>query len=277
MKITIIGCGWLGLPLGEYLAFKGYEIKGSTTRISKIIELKNAGIEPFLLKLSPEIECENFVELIDSEVIIINIPPRVAKNRTDFHLQQIKNLIIGIKNKISVNSVPPCDQFPQIIFISSTSVYPDDSQMVTEDSMIDENHVLIKVEDLLKKVFDKLTILRAGGLMGYDRFPAKYYSGKPIENWSTGVNYIHRDDAILLIFNIIENNTWNQTFNAVAPEHPSRKEILIKNCQDLELDLPLFLTPNTPLPFKIISPQKLLKTTDFRFKYNNPLDFYYEK
>ncbi|MES2794829.1 MAG: SDR family NAD(P)-dependent oxidoreductase [Bacteroidota bacterium] len=277
MRVSIIGCGWLGLPLGEYLAFKGYKIRGSITRVSKIIELEKAGIEPFLLSLSPEIDCENFDELVDSEVIIINIPPRVAKNGAEFHYKQMENLIAGIKAKFSVNSVPQGDILPKIIFISSTSVYPDNCQTVTEESSVDENHILIKVENLLKNTFEKITILRAGGLMGYDRFPAKYYAGKPLENWASGVNYIHRDDAILLIYNIIENNIWNETFNVCSPIHPSRKEIIEKNCMDLNLDLPIFIEPELPIPYKIISPEKLISETNYQFKYPNPLDFFYQK
>jgi nucleoside-diphosphate-sugar epimerase len=278
MKITIIACGWLGLPLGEYLTFRGHDVKGSVTKIFKIINLENAGIEPFLLKLSPEIECENFAELIDSEVIIINIPPRVAKYGSDFHLQQIQNLIEGVKNKASVNSVPPCDTlFPKIIFISSTSVYPDNNQIASEITVIDDNSVLIKVENLLKQSFDKVTILRFGGLMGYDRFPGKYYAGKPFDNWESGVNYLHQDDAILAINHIINQNIWNETFNVCSPIHPKRQEIIEKNCVDLGLELPIFSEKPSKEPFKIISPEKLISETSFQFKYSNPLDYFYQK
>ena len=78
MKISILACGWLGLPLGEYLAFLGYHVKGSTTKISKLLRIENAGIEPYLLHLKPEIDCENFDELIDSDVIIINITFKIS-------------------------------------------------------------------------------------------------------------------------------------------------------------------------------------------------------
>lgn len=277
MKITIIGCGWLGLPLGEYLSFLSHEVKGSTTKISKLVSLENAGIEPFLLKLSPEIDCENFDELIDSELIIINIPPRVAKNGPDFHLKQIENLISGIKSKFSVKSVPPGETQPKIIFISSTSVYPDNNQLASEITVIDNNSVLIKAENLLKKSIEKVTVLRFGGLMGYDRYPAKYYAGKPFNNWQSGVNYLHQEDAILTISHIINQNIWNETFNVCSPIHPSRKEIIEKNCVDLGLELPIFIEPESPIPFKIISPEKLISETTFQFKYPNPLDFFYQK
>lgn len=303
MQISIIACGWLGLPLGEYLAFKGHKVKGSTTKFSKILKLENAGIEPFVLNLDPEINCENFNELVDSELIIINIPPRIAKKGADFHIDQIKNLIKGIKENTSVNSVPPCDpneklsvnsvplcnpneklsvhsmspcgNSPKIIFISSTSVYPEANQIATENSVVDENSVLIKAENLLKDSFEKVTILRCGGLMGYDRQPGKYYAGKPFDNWASGVNYIHQDDALLIINQIIDHDIWNETFNICSPVHTSRKEIIAKNCEDLGLELPFFTEPQKPIPFKIISPEKLINTLNYQFKYPNPLDYFY--
>ena len=50
-KISILGCGWLGLPLAKSLLSKGHEIKGSTTSESKLEMLKNAGILPFQIQL----------------------------------------------------------------------------------------------------------------------------------------------------------------------------------------------------------------------------------
>lgn len=271
MKISIIACGWLGLPLGEFLVRIGNLVRGSTTSEEKIGRLEKAGIVPFLLKLNPEIECENFSELINSEAIIINIPPRVTKNGADFHLSQIKNLIAAIQiNFLGKN-------LPKIIYISSTSVYPDNNQIATEITVIYDNSVLIKVENLLKQSFEKVTILRFGGLMGYDRFPAKYYVGKLFDNWASGVNYLHQDDAIQVISHILEQNIWNETFNVCSPNHPPRKEIIEKNCDDLRLELPIFTEKPTDNPSKIIDPSKFIIQTKYQFKFPNPLDFYYHK
>mgnify|MGYP003615968040 CR=1 FL=1 len=40
MKISILGCGWLGFPLAQKLIETGYEVKGSTTSESKLEALK---------------------------------------------------------------------------------------------------------------------------------------------------------------------------------------------------------------------------------------------
>jgi UDP-glucose 6-dehydrogenase len=50
MKISIVGCGWLGLPLGAKLVKNGHRVFGSTTSEEKIEEIKAAGIAPYLLK-----------------------------------------------------------------------------------------------------------------------------------------------------------------------------------------------------------------------------------
>ena len=34
--ITILGCGWLGLPLAQTLVKEGYSVKGSTTTEDKL-------------------------------------------------------------------------------------------------------------------------------------------------------------------------------------------------------------------------------------------------
>lgn len=52
MKISILGCGWLGLPLAKQLIKKGFSVKGSTTSEEKISILKTEGIISFLISLS---------------------------------------------------------------------------------------------------------------------------------------------------------------------------------------------------------------------------------
>ena len=75
-KISILGCGWLGLPLAKSLLLKGYEVKGSTTSESKLEVLKNAGISPFQIQLEEHQiigKIEDFLK--ETDVLIIDIPP----------------------------------------------------------------------------------------------------------------------------------------------------------------------------------------------------------
>jgi nucleoside-diphosphate-sugar epimerase len=285
MKISILGCGWLGFPLAKYLTEKGHSVKGSTTSESKIPLLSEYGIDPFLLKFSPEIESENLdnflnsdilsplsvspqttiCNFLNSDILIICIPPRAGKYGEDFHVQQIESLIQHL----------PSSPIQSIIYTSSTSVYPDLNREMNEDDEVIENHALIKVENLLKKLPQNVTILRCGGLMGEERIPAKYFAGKTINTGEIPVNYVHQQDVIQIIMMILEKDFWNETFNVVSPIHPIRKEIYLKNCEDLGFEKPIFEEPIEVIPYKIISPQKLILRTDYDFLFSNPLDFRY--
>ena len=265
MKISILGCGWLGLPLGKYLIEKGHIIKGSTTSESKIALLSSVGIEPFLLNFSHQIEGDNLDNFLNSEVLIICIPPRAGKFGEDFHVQQIESLLEYL----------PSSTIKSIIYTSSTSVYPDLNREVTEDDEVIESHALIRVENLLKTLPHNVTILRCGGLMGGERIPAKYFAGKTINTGKIPVNYVHQEDVIQIITMILEHGYWNETFNVVSPKHPIREEIYLKNCEEFGFKKPIFEEPFEEIPFKMISPEKLIYQTGYKFIYDNPLMFKY--
>ena len=55
LKIAIIGCGWLGLPLAKKLIKEIFIVKGSTTSKEKISVLKTEKIEPFLIDLNKKL------------------------------------------------------------------------------------------------------------------------------------------------------------------------------------------------------------------------------
>ena len=49
--ISLLGCGWLGLPLAKALLTNDFYVKGSTTSEEKLSTLKSFGIDPFLIAL----------------------------------------------------------------------------------------------------------------------------------------------------------------------------------------------------------------------------------
>ena len=97
-SISIIGCGWLGLPLGAFLVKKGYLVKGSTTKKEKIGLLQEQDIQPYLIEANPRLngmEIENFFY---SDIIIINLPPgRKRPDVATFHPQQISAILAAIQ------------------------------------------------------------------------------------------------------------------------------------------------------------------------------------
>ena len=52
MQVSILGCGWLGLPLAKSLIEKGFSVNGSTTSVEKIPILESLGIQTSIVTLS---------------------------------------------------------------------------------------------------------------------------------------------------------------------------------------------------------------------------------
>ena len=271
MKISILGCGWLGFPLAQSLEKQGCKVKGSTTRSEKLSELRQVGIEPLWLQLTPEPKGIGWDYLLDCDVLIVNIPPRLERAGIEFHPAQIRNLV----NLIKDSSVQ------QVIYVSSTSVYPDLNREVIEEDVTAPSQsaspALVEVEQLIQDLSQSTLILRCGGLMGYDRIPAKYVVGK--KDMTTGeipVNYIHRDDVIGVIEAFLQNPAlWNSVYNAVAPLHPTRREVYSASGILFGYESPTFKESGAN-SFKIISSQKLQSVLPYRFIYPNPLGFFYQ-
>jgi nucleoside-diphosphate-sugar epimerase len=261
-QISILGCGWLGMPLAKHLLQKGYSIKGSTTTETKLELLQNEGITPFLISLKandiPRIH-DAFLE--NSEILIINIPPGLKGSSGENFVAKMESFIPYIE-KSSVKKV---------IFVSSTSVYADKNEIVSEETVpnpeTESGKQLFIVENLLLKNTNfQTTILRFGGLIGKDRHPITFLAGRNnLENPDAPINLIHQQDCIEIILKIIENEIWNTIFNAVAPFHPSRKKYYTKKAEELNLVPPQF-NENQPSVGKTISSNKLIAVLNYEFK-----------
>ena len=273
-QINILGCGWLGLPLAKSLIEKGFSINGSTTSLEKITVLGKAGINPFLVSLSAvEVleETKNCIEnfLQNSEILIINIPPKLRGNSSENFVAKIQNIIPFIE-KTSVKKV---------LFVSSTSVYADGTSTalsVKEETNpnpdSESGKQLLEVEQLLQSNSNfQTTVVRFGGLIGEDRHPIKFLSGrKNIENPEAPINLIHLQDCIGIIEAIIEKGlrqvqNWNEVFNAVAPFHPTRKEYYTQKAIELNLPLPEFDESKTSVGKTILS-NKVESVLNYRYK-----------
>ncbi|SHG74876.1 Rossmann-fold NAD(P)-binding domain-containing protein [Winogradskyella jejuensis] len=263
-KISILGCGWLGLTLGEKLQASGYLIKGSTTSESKLIDLNEKGILPFIVCLN-ETNIEGNIEefLLNSEVLIINIPPGLRKNPNKNHVAEIAQLMPYIE-KSTVKYV---------LYVSSTSVYADAfpfptiTEQIPPNGTLESAKQLVEIEKSLKENTNfKTTILRFSGLFDAHRHPGKILSGRVnIQNPEAPVNLIHKDDCIGIIQSIIEKQLWDATLNASYPNHPTKKEYYTMYCKKHHLALPKFKN-ESPSKGKIIDGSKLAQLLNYEYK-----------
>ncbi len=263
MKISVIGCGWLGLPLAETLTKQGHQVLGSTTSVEKLSILESKQIIPVLLKLDPMPVGKGFNQLFQSEVAIINIPPRRKYNSPEFYEEQIKYL----KYQLQQSSVK------KVIFISSTSYYPNTNSIVDTDILFDfekgSSKAVVKGEQQISQIEQDLIILRCGGLMGKDRIPGKWFAGKSTKGGDNAVNYIHIEDVISVISKLIE--VWPQSnpqkvYNLVSPEHPKKKEVHSKMADKYNFAPPIWVEPS-------ITSSKIVESDFKDFGLKSPLNF----
>jgi nucleoside-diphosphate-sugar epimerase len=274
IKISILGCGWLGLPLAKSLLAKDYVVKGSTTSESKLEVLKNAGISPFQIQLEEhEIigTIENFLD--ETDVLLIDIPPGLRKvtstsNEMTF-VNKVKTLIPFIEKS----------RIQKVVFVSSTSVYGDSNNFSTSLEVTEETKPnpdtesgkqLAITETLLQSnPYFKTTVIRFGGLLGDDRHPIKFLAGRTnVENPEAPVNMIEREDCIGIIEEIlkqVQHDKWGETFNAVAPQHPTRKAYYYKKAELFNLPLPTF-AEDSESKGKIISSEKVETILGYSFQ-----------
>nr|WP_320119618.1 NAD(P)H-binding protein [uncultured Marinifilum sp.] len=264
--ISILGCGWLGLALAEFLIKNHYFVNASVRKTEKFTSLKNLGINPYLIQLSPHININYDKSFFDSKTLIVNFPAKGRNDIIDYHSKQVLSLIKEIKQSPIEN----------VIFISSTSVYANCNSLVKEsENKIPESETgkaLRIAEDLfLNEKSFKSTIIRFGGLFGYDRKAGRFFAGKKqIKGGETPVNLIHRDDCVGIINHIIKNNCWNDIYNACCPQHPKKRDFYLQAAKLEGFDLPEFI--NSLEQFKIISSEKLIHETGYKFNFSNPIE-----
>ncbi|WP_310442151.1 hypothetical protein [Sulfurimonas sp.] len=185
-----------------------------------------------------------------SDIVIIAI------NTKDNYLETLK--------KIATLTKPASN----IILMSSISIYREFDEEVDESFEITKPSLIKEAEELVLSLRDNVIILRLGGLMGDDRVAGKW---KSATDFSDGyVNYIHKDDVINIVKNIIENIVHIGIYNAVAPQHPTREEVHIKNSQKFGYDIGNF----NGFSNRIVSSDKLIEELDYTFLHPNPLEFW---
>lgn len=264
--VSILGCGWLGVPLGKYLRSRGFQVKGSVTSTVNFDLLRSAGISPYRVVLTDSgVEIDD-VAFFETDVLIVSVPPRRIEGIERVFPAQITQLVpLLLSHGIR-----------KVIFISSTSVYPENRQKAREDDVLSpgkpSGKALVMAENLLKNLVDfQTTIIRFGGLIGADRNPARFLlkSGQPVA--IVPVNLIHQDDCIGIISAILEKDLWGETLNACCPEHPMKKDFYGRAAQISGMPMPLF--SDRAEAYKIVDSSKLKRLLKYEFKYPSPMDY----
>lgn len=267
-SVSIVGCGWYGWPLAQRLQNLGWQVKGSKSTQAGVDALRASGVEGYLLRLDPGPVSEVDEALFTADTLIVNIPPSRRPDVERYHCEQMRALAQLIEHS----------QITRVLFISSTSIYPDINRIVTERDQLPpekaSGRALLRVEYMWRTRSQvDTTVLRFGGLVGGERNPGRFLAGKhDVKNGDAPVNLIHLDDCITITQEIIRQGVWGEILNACCPQHPTRRSFYRAAAEKAGLDVPSF-ADESATTFKQVDSSLLMRRLGYEFRYPDPLQF----
>jgi len=276
MRVLIIGCGYVGIPLGAELVRLGHEVFGVRRSADADEELNAAGITPLVADISRREELEKLPRDFDWVVNTVSSTKGGASEYEEVYLNGTRNLI----EWLAAN--PP----KKFVYTSSTSVYGQtDGSTVKESSPTDPQSdtakILVQTEKLLldaarQKQFPAV-ILRVAGICGpgrghlflqYIRDEAKM-SGQG----ERLINMIHRDDLVGVVITALKSGRAGEIYNVVDDEPVTQLHFFRWLSESLGKYMPPFATDaedaqrKRGLTQKKVSNRKLTMEMGYQFKY----------
>jgi nucleoside-diphosphate-sugar epimerase len=221
MRVLIVGCGYVGLPLGVELVKQGHEVFGVRRTNAAEAELKAAGVQPLVADITKPDDLAKLPAPFDWVVNCAASSKGGAEEYRQVYLNGTRNLI----DWLSAN--PP----KKFVYTSSTSVYGQtDGSPVKETSPTqpasETSKVLVATEKLLldaaaQRKFPAV-ILRVAGIYGPERghlFQQYLKNEAKIEaKGERFINMIHRDDLVGITIAALKNGRPGEVYNAVDDE-----------------------------------------------------------
>jgi nucleoside-diphosphate-sugar epimerase len=221
MRVLIVGCGYVGLPLGSELVRQGHEVFGLRRSDAGTRGLKDAGIQTLLADITRPDDLAKLPGPFDWVVNTVSSGKGGVEEYREVYLNGTRHLIDWL--------APMSPK--KFVYTSSTSVYGQtDGALVKEDSPTQPrsptSQLLVETERLLLEAAQArkfpAVILRVAGIYGperghlflqYLRNEARL-SGKG----ERLINMIHRDDLVRVIVAALKNGRPGEVYNAVDDE-----------------------------------------------------------
>ncbi|MDC0609459.1 NAD-dependent epimerase/dehydratase family protein [Vibrio sp.] len=265
--ITVIGAGWLGSPLAAFLS-KNHTVFASKTTPEGVNKLNEShpSVNGFLFKFgSDATHLQHVLNEQDSDCVIGCFPPGFRKGKGADYAKHWKNLVESCANT----------NVKKIIMISSTAVYPDSAEIMTEDmadirialndeTFSDKARILLEAEESVIRSGIDYCVLRMSGLIGPDRHPARFISKLRKVSTLAPANMVHQIDAIQsIVFSVA--HVHNEVLNVTTPYTVSKAEFYRYAALSIE-DHPV-LPDIVDVPDKCIISDRLVDI-GFNFRFN---------
>jgi nucleoside-diphosphate-sugar epimerase len=276
MRVLIVGCGYVGLPLGAELARQGHEVSGVTRSEQNHAALQSRSIQPLCADITRRTDLHKLPLPFDWVVNTTSSSKGGLEEYKQVYLEGNRHLFDWLA------AAPP----KKFVYTSSTSVYGQtDGSQVKESSPTEPagetGRVLVEAEKLLldavrEKKFPAV-ILRVAGIYGPDRgrlFQQYLKDEAVIPGRGEGLlNMIHRDDVVQCVIAALKNGRPGEIYNASDDEPVPQIHFFRWLSETLGKNMPPFgdAAPapgrKRPVTHKKVLNRKLKAELGYQFKY----------
>ncbi len=221
MRALIIGCGYVGLPLGAELARQGHEVVGVGRSAEGRADLKAAGIRAVNADITQPDSLRRIEGAFDWVVNCVSSSHGGLEDYRRVYLEGTRHLL----NWLAAS--PP----KKFIYTSSTGVYGQDNGAVVKEEHPTEPatetaRVLVATEQLLLSAAPErgfpAVIVRVAGIYGPERLHLLHQfiaNQARIEGkGERHLNMIHRDDVVGAIVAALKSGRPGEVYNLVDDE-----------------------------------------------------------
>lgn len=276
MRVLILGCGYIGLALGERLVREGHEVAGLRRSASCERELQTAGIRPVYCDITQPDQLATLDRGYDWVVNCVSSSGGAVGDYRAVYLHGMQNLVSWLAD------APP----RRFIYTSSTSVYGQtDGSVVDETSptepAAETGRVLVETEKALLEAAQRRGfssgVVRLAGIYGPGRgYWFKQFLRGEAKLEGKGerfVNMVHRDDVVGAVIAALGNGKPGEIYNVADDEPVSQLTLFQWLSKRLGRALPPF-TPGTEeatrkrgVTDKRISNRKLREELGYRLQF----------
>lgn len=241
MRVLIVGCGYVGLPLGAELVRQGHAVSGLRRSAAAEAELKRAGITPLLADITQPASLKPLPREFDW---VVNCTASGGGDAADYE----KIYLEGNRHLLAWLAGAPVKKFA---YTSSTSVFAqNDGSLVTEASptepLAPTSRVLVDTEKLLVAAAREqnfpAVILRVAGIYG----PGRGYSFKAFlrgearmeGDGARWLNMIHRDDVVGCLIAALRHGRPGEIYNAADDRPVSQRDFYAWLAAELQQPMP---------------------------------------
>jgi nucleoside-diphosphate-sugar epimerase len=256
MRVLVVGCGYVGLPLALEFARLGHTVFGLRRSTGAQEILRQAGVTPLVADITQPDSLAKMPRDFDWVVnCVASGGGGVGEYRT-LYLEGMRNLIEWL--------VPSrANGTPRVVYTSSTGVYgQNDGSLVDESSPTqpasETARVLVETEQVLlaagrERSFPAM-VLRAAGIYGPERgYLLKQFLRGEARIEGAGartLNMIHRDDLIRAIIAALERGRGGEIYNVTDDEPVSQVEFFQWLAAKLGQPLPPTIPEDAAAPRK---------------------------